>query len=109
MSSPSQNMVREGRFAFRDPWLLFATIRLFADRLELSGWHLCGRYHRCIPIEQVLRVDLLDHDGLRIRLSVGETVCLRIDRALRWKEAIEAEVYLRRYKARAAGRHLRRL
>lgn len=89
MSSRSRLVLRTGRFIFRDPTLFFARARLYPDRLELSGWRLRGRYHRAIPIKQVLQVDLLSDDSLAIWLSIGETVRLRIGQASRWKEEIE--------------------
>jgi len=86
LSSPET--VLSGRFRFRDPALLCARVRLYPDRLELSGWQMKGRYHRRIPLQQVLQADALNADSLLLWLSNGETVRLRVEGALRWKQAI---------------------
>ncbi len=79
------------RFSFSTPWLLFARARLFADRLELTGWHMQGHYRRDILIAHILQVDALENDRLMLWLFSGETVRLRIRRARQWKEAIEQQ------------------
>ena len=90
MSLPEQAQ-RADRFSFSTPWLLFARARLFADRLELSGWHLQGHYRRDILVARILQVDALENDRLVLWLFNGETVRLRIRRARQWKEAIEKQ------------------
>ncbi len=79
------------RFSFSTPWLLFARVRLFADRLELTGWHLQGHYRRDILIARILQVDALENDRLLLWLFSGETVRLRIKQARQWKVAIEKQ------------------
>ncbi len=79
------------RFSFSTPWLLFARARLFADRLELTGWHRQGRYRRDILVARILQVDALENDRLVLWLFNGETVRLRLRRARQWKEAIEKQ------------------
>ncbi len=90
MSLPERAQ-RADRFSFSTPWLLFARARLFADRLELTGWHRQGRYRRDILVARILQVDALENDRLMLWLFSGETVRLRIRRARQWKEAIEKQ------------------
>ena len=79
------------RFSFSNPPLLFARVRLFAERLELTGWHMQGRYRRDILIQHILQIDALGTDSLVLWLSSGETVRIRIRRARQWKEAVEKQ------------------
>ena len=90
MSLPKR-VQRADRFSFSTRWLLFARARLFADRLELSGWHMQGHYRRDILVARILQVDALENDRLVLWLFNGETVRLRIRRARQWKEAIEKQ------------------
>jgi len=90
MSLPERTQ-RTDRFSFINPPLLFARARLFADRLELSGWHLHGRYRRALLIRHILQVDALENDRLVLWLSSGETVRIRIRRARQWKAALEKQ------------------
>ena len=83
--------VLSGRFRFRNPALLWARVRLYPDRLELSGWQMRGRYFRRILLQQVLQSDATTADSLLLWLSDGETVRLRVKEALRWKRAIEQQ------------------
>ena len=84
----STETVLSGRFRFHNPALLCARVRLYEDRLELSGWQMHGRFVRRIPLHQVLQADVLKADSLLLWLSSGETVRLRVEGALRWKRAI---------------------
>jgi hypothetical protein len=88
--TPSDTVL-SGRFRFRNPSLLWARVRLYADRLELSGWHMQGRYFRRILLQQVLQADALNADSLLLWLSDGETVRLRVKEAHRWKRTIEQQ------------------
>lgn len=94
MASYRRRALLSSSFTFRNPALFYARAQLYADRLELSGWSLRGRYRRCIAAEQVLQVDVLSDDGLLLWLSTGETLRLRIREASRWKATIETQVYL---------------
>jgi hypothetical protein len=87
MSLPERALLTD-RFSFSNPPLLFARARLFADRLELTGWHLWRRYRRDIRLHHILQVDALAHDRLVLWLAYGETVRIRIRRAMQWKVAI---------------------
>ncbi len=78
------------RFRFSNPALLFPRARLGAAHLDLLGWRLRGRYRRRILLDQILHVDVIGNEGLLLWLVNGETVRLHIERARRWREAIEA-------------------
>jgi hypothetical protein len=84
----SPETVLSGSFRFHNPGLLWARVRLYKDRLELSGWQMQGRYVRQIPLQQVLQADALNAESLLLWLSNGETVRLRVEEALEWKRAI---------------------
>ena len=76
------------RFRFSGPRLLFARVRLFADRIELSGWHRHGRYRQEIALRQILQADVSREGGLLLWLSNGKTLRLQVPEAQRWKEMI---------------------
>jgi hypothetical protein len=92
MKRQENQAIRKGRFAFQSPTLFFPRIRLYADRLELSGWRLKGRFHRVVPLRQALHIDTPSDRELLIWLSVGETLRLNIEQATRWKSEIESGV-----------------
>ena len=75
-------------FRFRNPALLGARMRLYADRLELSGWRLQGRYLRRIALPQILQADAPEEETLLLWLSDGETLRLQVKNALLWRDAI---------------------
>ncbi len=77
-------------FAFRHPALLFARATLKPDHLALTGWTWRGRYRRRIPLDRILHADARGDDELILWLFDGETLRLHIERAQRWREAIEA-------------------
>ena len=79
------------RFRFSGPRLLFARARLFAGRIELSGWHLRGRYRQEIALRQILQADVSGEGGLLLWLSDGKTLRLQVPDARRWKEMITNE------------------
>lgn len=80
--------LRTSRFRFRTPALLGARAWLFADRLELTGWHLRGRYRRTIALRQILQADVQGQDSLLLWLSNGETLRLHIEGASAWQATI---------------------
>jgi hypothetical protein len=92
MARKGNRIFFDGRFDFQSPALAFPKARLYADRLELSGWRLTGRFHRRIPLRSVLQVDTLNDSALVIWLSVGETIRLRVNQASNWKMHIEARL-----------------
>lgn len=98
MTEKGNQILLDGRFDFQSPALAFPKARLYADRLELSGWRLRGWFHRRIPLRNVLQVDALNDSALVIWLSVGETIRLRVNQASSWKRHIEAQlVQLEKY------------
>lgn len=92
MAEKGNQILLDGRFYFQSPALAFPRARLYADRLELSGWRLSGRFSRRIPLRNVLHVDAVDDSALVIWLSVGETVRIRVNQASSWKRHIEAQL-----------------
>ena len=78
------------RFRFSGPLLFCARARLFADRIELTGWHLRGRYRREIALHRILQADVSCEGDLLLWLSDGKTLRLQIPQPRRWKEMIEA-------------------
>lgn len=80
--------LRAGRFSFEEPTLFFRRLRLYEDRIEMSGWRWSGRYRRMIPLERVLQVDVAD-DRLVLWLTPGSTVRLRVDEPRAWKARID--------------------
>jgi len=91
MAHKKPQTIRKGRFEFRTPALLLPRARLYADRLELSGWRLKGRFYRIIPLRQVLQIDAPGRDELLIWLSIGETLHLHVEHASKWKTEVEAQ------------------
>lgn len=88
----SHEMLRTGWFSFCNPPLWFARARLYADRLELTGWRLRGRYRRRIPLRYVLDVDATGSDRLLLWMANGQALRLCIDDARRWQEAIASQL-----------------
>jgi hypothetical protein len=80
--------LRTASFTLEDRWLLWARACLYADRLELTGWYLWGRYERRIPLRVIERVEA-PNGCLVLHLQEGRTVTFAIDRAARWKTSIE--------------------
>jgi hypothetical protein len=74
-------------FALKDRWLFWAWARLYADRIELAGWSLRGRYHRIIPLEQIDDEKVAEECLVLIR---AEEAPLRIwvDAPEKWASAI---------------------
>lgn len=85
----SEEVLLVGRFAFQEPALWFPKVRLFADRLELTGWRLPGgRYRRRIPLHRILQVDADGPECLLVWLADGRSLRLRLDEAPRWQRTI---------------------
>lgn len=85
--SPAKELLSDS-FSFPYPTLLFAQVRLFEDRLELTGWRLWERYRRRIPLHRILQVDVPNENCLLLWMADGQTVRLRIDNAQRWQQVI---------------------
>jgi len=84
-----RHIVRKGRFRFQGPVLLLPSVRLFADRIDLSGWNMEGRFRREIPLRKILQVDAPSDSELLIWLCIGEKIHLRVKDAPRWKHEVE--------------------
>ena len=75
-------------FSFAHPMLLFARVRLYDDRLELTGWRLWEHYRHRIPLARILKVDAPSANELLLWMADGRTLRLRLDEAQRWRRAI---------------------
>lgn len=80
--------VLSGSFRFKNPALVHPRIRLYTDRLELSGWQLSGRYLRRLVHHQILQADAPTEETLLLWLADGEMIRLEVTDALRWRDAI---------------------
>lgn len=89
MNTSSAGPLRTGRFRFQTPTLFWRRLHLYADRLELRGWHGWRRYCRRLPLHRILQADAVD-DTLLLWLADGTTVRLAVDDAGAWKRAIDA-------------------
>ena len=90
MSPPSFGQaLRQSRFRFGSPALLFAKIRLYEGHIDLSGWQLHGRYHRRIGLRQILHIDVLREETMVLWLTSGEVLRLKIEQAVLWKAEME--------------------
>lgn len=93
----SREVLLTDRFSFCHPSLWFPRARLYADRLELTGWRLWRRYRRCISLYHVLQVDATSADRLLLWMANGQTLRLCIDDAQQWQEAIASQLEDLRY------------
>ena len=89
MSSSDATLLRTGRFSFQQPVLLRPRLRLYPDRLELTGWRWFERYRRPIPFGRILQVDTTD-GTLVVWLTDGRALRLSVDDAAEWREAVDA-------------------
>ena len=89
LSTAHPKALRTSRFSFRDPLLLCARARLYPDWLDLTGWYWRGRYHRRVPLNHLLQVDVTGSGHLLLWLASGEAIRLRLADAAAWKEAID--------------------
>lgn len=80
--------VLSGSFRFKNPALLYPRMRLYADRLELSGWQVSGRYVRRLSLQQILQADAPTEETLLLWLADGEMLRLEVANALHWRDAI---------------------
>jgi hypothetical protein len=70
------------------PALWWGRAVLYEDRLELRGWSLRGRYRRVIALTQIQHIDVLASNGIGLWCTSGETLRLRLDNAIRWKQRV---------------------
>lgn len=96
MPDSSSPALRSASFSFHDPSLWLARARLYPRRIDLTGWHLRGRYRRRIPLNRILQADAPGPRRLLLWLSDGEVVRLRLRDAHAWQRAIDAQVQRRR-------------
>lgn len=84
----SQDVVlRVSSFALEDRWLIWSKAKLYADRMELVGWSLTGRYHRVIPLERIEEVETTD-DGLLLVLTDRSSLRMGVDAPEQWASAV---------------------
>ena len=84
---PSDVPLRTAAFGLEDRWLLWSRARLYADRMELTGWGLGGRYHRSISLGRIGAVELIE-DGLILHLTDGSALRVEIDTPREWADAL---------------------
>ena len=80
--------LRTAPFSLADQWLIWTELRLYADRLELSGWGVRGRYWRCLPFEEIETVDH-ERDRLLLSLTGSRVLPIHMNHPRRWHTAIE--------------------
>ena len=79
--------LRTAAFGLEDRWLLWSRARLYADRMELTGWGLGGRYHRSISLGRIGAVEPIE-DGLILHLTDGSALRIEIDTPREWADAL---------------------
>lgn len=79
--------LRSSSFTLKNRRLLWARARLYVDRLELTGWSLSGRYHRCIPLSSVDEIERAE-THLVLHLIDGSSHQLGIEALEEWATAI---------------------
>jgi len=79
--------LRTASFALKDRWLLWSRMRLYTDRLELTGWYFWGRYHRSIPLVHVEEVEVTRHH-LVLHLADESSLQVAVDAPGQWASAI---------------------
>ena len=79
--------LRTAAFGLEARWLLWSRARLYADRMELTGWGLGGRYHRSISLGRIGAVEPIE-DGLILHLTDGSALRIEIDTPREWADAL---------------------
>lgn len=80
------------RFRFPGQRFFYGRARLFADRVELRGWGLRGRFVRSIPLRAIERVEWWTGSmlcNLEFCMEDGKTFGIWVEGAGRWKFAID--------------------
>lgn len=89
----ADSVLHESSFQYPDRWLFWARARLYADRLELTGWHWTGRHRRVVPLSDIAQVKwwtAAEHTvNFALHLHDGERVRLQIKGAGLWKFEVE--------------------
>lgn len=79
--------LRTASFALEDRYLLWSRMRLYADRVELVGWSLAGRYHRVIPLGRIDEAET-DDEHLVLDLTDENSVRIGVDAPGQWASTI---------------------
>lgn len=79
--------LRTATFTLEDRWLLWPRARLYADRVELTGWSLGERYRRSIPLASVEEAEATGRH-LVLHLADGSSVQIEMDTPEQWASAI---------------------
>lgn len=79
--------LRTAAFTLEDRQLFWAKARLYADRLELTGWSFSGRYRRSISLEQIKEAEPAD-GHLLLHLTTGSPLRLGMAAPKQWAVAI---------------------
>ena len=79
--------LRTAAFGPEARWPLWSRARLYADRMELTGWGLGGRYHRSISLGRIGAVEPIE-DGLILHLTDGSALRIEIDTPREWADAL---------------------
>ena len=80
------------RVRLPDRRLVRARAQLFGDRIEVSGWSLHGRYHRCISLGRIAHLESFayhEHPHLTLFLDTDEVVILYMEDAFLWRSFFE--------------------
>jgi hypothetical protein len=88
--SPPGTPILSAPYRTTERGLFRARLRLYVDRLELSGWRWWRRVHREIPLPQVSRVEAPEETTLRVRPRDRDPLSLQIENAERWARAIRS-------------------
>lgn len=79
--------LRAAAFSLEGRWFLWSRARLYADRVELVGWHLWGRYHRVIPLGSIEEAEATG-EALVLKLDEEDTIRIGVDAPEQWASAI---------------------
>lgn len=79
--------LRIAPFTLKDRWLPWSQARLYADRLELTGWYFWGHYHRSIPLVHIEEVEATRHH-LVLHLADESFLQVAVDAPGQWASAI---------------------
>lgn len=81
--------VRTSALSLADRWLFWGRVRLYADRLVLSGWGLRGHYRRRISLREIEEIDP-NARRLRLGLEGGTQVVFMVDDAREWARSLRS-------------------
>ena len=79
--------LRTAAFGPEARWPLWPRARLYADRMELTGWDLGGRYHRSISLDRIGEAEPVE-DRLLLHLTDGSTLRIEMDSPRQWADAL---------------------